>query len=121
MHFLSDNEYQDSQVPGSLVGALALWRTLLTASEHVIPQQLVFAIACPSEARARRVAAHLRRNRACAQALVKQVDGEVRKDWHVEGATRSEIQSLGNLEHLFTWLRKVARSQQVELLHLRLN
>jgi hypothetical protein len=115
-----DNEYQDSGATGSLVGALALWRALVAAKAHTRPRQLVFGIACSSESRARRVAAHLRRNSACARTQVNSVAADARKNWRIDGSTRAEIQTLANLEHLFTWLRRASRSHQVHLLELRL-
>lgn len=120
MNFTRDNEYQDSMAVGALVGALGLWRNLLDDNKHIQPQHLTFALACTSESRAHRVAAFLRRNRACARTRIDQVDAAARADWLVQGATRREVQSLANLEDLFTWLRRAAHAHQVNLLDLRL-
>ena len=120
MNSTRDNEYQDGMAVGALVGALGLWRTLLGNNKHTQPQQLAFALACSSESRALRVAAFLRRNRACAATRIDQIDAAARADWLVQGATRREVQSLANLESLFTWLRRAAHAHQVNLLDLRL-
>lgn len=110
-----DDEYQDSLATGSLVGALALWQSLLAANRHTQPQQLAFGFVCSSESRARRVAAALLRHRACATARVHPTEGKARADWRIEGTTRQEVQSLPNLEGLFTWLTTAAQDHQVTL------
>jgi len=120
MNRTRDNEYQDSRAPGALVGALSLWRALQRNDTHTQPQHLTFALACSSESRALCVAAFLRRNRACATTRVDQIEAHPRTDWRVQGATRREVQSLPNLEGLFTWLREAAHAHQVNLLDLSL-
>lgn len=119
MNFPNDNEYQDSLAVGSLVGALVLWQALVAANGHDLRQQLAFRLVCPSESRALRVAGFLRRNRACILTRVNYIEAERGGDWRVEGATRHEVQSLANLEALFTWLRRAAQAHQVKLLNLR--
>jgi hypothetical protein len=113
-----DNEYQDSQAVGSVVGALILWQALVAADNEARPQQLAFTLACSSESRASRVAGFLRRHRACAVTRVSRVEARHPEDWHVQGTTRHEVQSLANLEALFTWLRGAANSHQVKLVSL---
>ncbi len=113
-----DDEYQDPRLMGSLVGAFHAWQVLVDAADQVEPQHLAFAFSCPSESRARRVAAFLRRRIACETTRVSHVDGRTRDEWRVDGVTRHEIQSLRNLERLFTWLRTAAQSHQVALIGL---
>jgi len=118
MNFFRDNEYQDSQAVGSVVGALGLWQALVAADDEARPRQLAFTLVCSSESRASRVAGYLRRHHACAVTRVSRVEARHREDWRVEGATRYEVQSLANLEGLFTWLRGAANSHQVKLVSL---
>ena len=120
MSLTSDNEYQDSRAVGALVGALALWRNLLTDNQHVQPQQLAFALVCPNEARALGMAAFLRLNPSCATTWVNHIHADPLANWRVQGATRLEVQSLQNLEGLFTWLRQAAASHEVSLTDLTL-
>ena len=120
MTFIRDNEYQDGSAVGALVGAFAIWQGLLTRNTHTKPHQLAFALVCTSESRALRVASFLHRNRACATTQVSRLQALPRADWRVQGATRREVQSLANLEGLFTWLRRAAHAHQVELANLRL-
>jgi hypothetical protein len=120
MKAMRDNEYQDSNTVGALVGALALWRTLQVSNRQSQPQQVTFELVCSSESRALRTAAFLRRNPACTTTSVTYVQAKPRADWRVQGATRREVQSLANLERLFTWLRQAADSHQVRLTDLHL-
>jgi hypothetical protein len=120
MHSFRDNEYQDSRATGSLVGASRLWRHLLINHGHTKARHLAFALACTSESRALRVAAHLHRSRACAATRIDQIDAEPRTNWLVQGTTLPEVQSLANLEGLFTWLSRAAHAHQVRLVALEL-
>ena len=120
MNVTLDDEYQDSRTVGALVGALALWRSLLSSDQQAQPQQLAFSLVCPSEARALGMAAFLRLNPACATTWVNYIHADPLANWRVQGATRLEVQSLQNLEGLFTWLRQAAASHQVNLTDLSL-
>jgi hypothetical protein len=66
---------------------MAMWQALVAADRAAQSHHLAFRLVCSSESRAARV----------------------------EGATRPEVQSLANLETLFTWLRRTANSHQVSV------
>jgi hypothetical protein len=114
MNSFRDNEFQDSRSVGSLRSALGLWQDLLVAGTDSHFRPVVFHLRCASESRAHRVAGFLRRRRACAITRVSW-DPAGEGHWRLDGATRHEVQTLANLEHLFTWLRRAAHSHQVDL------
>lgn len=114
MKFSQDDEYQDSRAPGSLAGASVLWRRLLASRLQSEPQRLGFRLRCSSESDAELLAATLRQ-RDGASARVHRIESLSQPGWCIQGETQSEIQSLANLEDLFTWLRQVAHTHQVEL------
>lgn len=115
-----DNEYQDPTAPGSLSAALSLWQAVRAGQQESVPKHLAFTLSCPSEARADRVAGHLRRRVGCTTTSVRPRPDTDRSAWQVRGSTRLEIQSLTSLEHLLTWLRRSAGRHQVDLVHLAL-
>jgi hypothetical protein len=101
-----DNEYQDSTALGSLVFALAMWRTLLANNQHGDPQRLTFAYVCPSRTMARNLAGFLRDRERWAVTAVGPRRGALPfDDWQVEGLTRRAVQSLPDLERILTALR----------------
>jgi hypothetical protein len=114
-----DNEYQDSTAPGSLVGALRMWRILLASSQHEEPRHLTFAYACPSRTMARDLADFLRDAEASAVDPVRPGRGALALDeWQVEGITRREVQSLPALEGLLTRLRLAGAGHRSRLVSL---
>ena len=110
-----DNEYHDPEGAGSLVNTFRAWQALRADRRDHLPQRLAFALVCPGEARAQRVAHYLRRRAACAAARVSRVAGADSESWQVEGTTAQVVQSLADLEHLSAWLRKTAVNHQVFL------
>ena len=112
------DEYHDPGAVGSLRGALHTWRTLHDARREAVPSSVRFTLSCRSEARAHRVAGFLRRRIACRVTQVHHVAGAHRDTCHVHGSTHREVQSLTNLQYLWTWLRCTADSDQVALLRI---
>jgi hypothetical protein len=110
-----DNEYHDPEGAGSLVSTLRAWQALRADGREHLPQRLVFALVCPGEARAKRVAHYLRRRAACDTARVSRDAATDQDSWQVEGTTAQVVQSLADLEHLSAWLRRTAESHQVLL------
>ena len=113
-----NTEYQDPRLPGSLSRALQAWQILVARRCEGNPQHIAFTFSCPSESRAHRVAGFLRRRLVCGATTVSRIEGGSRDEWHVDGKTRYQMQSLRNLEHLFTWLRGTAHRHQVQLIDL---
>jgi hypothetical protein len=113
-----DDEYQDSLLAGSLAGALRAWLRLLASNTEAIPLRVVFTLSCPGESRALRVAGYLRRRLSCPKTTIGRIDGGTRDEWQVEGTTVAEVQSLADLERVFTWLSRTANRHQVRLIGL---
>ena len=107
--------YQDGESPDSLAAALRMWLELLSSETSRRDQQLTFTFACQGESRALRVAGYLRRRLQCVSANVYRIDGGERDEWHIEGTTRSETQSLSDLERLFAWIGGTAARHQIQL------
>jgi len=116
----SAKTYQDPRAAGSLSGLLELWRTLRASGRHTAATPVSFTLSCSGESRATRVAAFLRRRRACAQTRVHHVAGGRRDMWQVHGSISPAIYSLSDLEAIWTWLRRAAQSHQVSLLRITL-
>lgn len=115
-----DNEYHDPSASGSLSGVLRIWQQMHAAPVAEHSRHVAFTFSCQGEARASRVAAFLRRRLACALTMVTPGARDGRGTWLVHGSTHRQIQSLPNLEHLSSWLRKTAHSHQVELVRFAL-
>jgi hypothetical protein len=114
-----DNEYQDRAEPGSLVGALGMWLTLLANNQHGDPQQLTFAYACPSKSVARNLADFLRDRQSSPVTAVAPCRGVLALDqWRVEGITHRQVQSLQALERLSTGLRLAGADHRSTLVSL---
>lgn len=116
----SDKTYQDPSTAGSLSSALRLWKALRARRRETAIAQIAFTLSCWSESRAARVAAFLRRRRACAVTRVHRVAGGTRDAWHVDGSMTPAIHTLTDLEAVWTWLRRAAHSHQVTLLRITL-
>ena len=115
-----DNEYHDPGAMGSLSGSLRMWQGVRPEVQEDVPHHLVFTLSCPSESRANRVAAHLRRSLACAAVQVSRVEAPGVPGWQVRGSTHFEIQTLTRIERLSAWLRRSAGQHQVYLVGLAL-
>ena len=109
--------YQDPNLPGSLVAALRAWQALAVSGRSRDLQQLAFTLSCSNASLAHNVAWFLHGRPVCEATTVTHFDRGDREEWHVTGTTRRQLQSLSNLERLFTWLRVAASNHQV---HLRL-
>ncbi len=105
---------------GSLRRALRLWTDLAHRGTGAEPFSVRFTYVCRSEARARRLAAALRRGLACAAAMTTPSSRPRSASWHVHGRTRALPQSLANLQQLSNWLRELAERHQVSLIRLTL-
>lgn len=97
---------------------MGLWQSLLAAGRDAEILRIIFTLSCSSESRATRVAGFLRRRRACSATRVHHVTGASRDTWHVHGSMHPAIQSLPDLEAIWTWLRRAAQSHQVALLRV---
>lgn len=114
----ADNEYHDPESVGSLRGAMDMWLALRAAGRDGVAAPIRFTLLCSSESRARRVAGFLRRRISCHMTRVQDHPGTGQAAWQVQGSTHAQIQSLTNLEHLWTWLRRAADSHQVDLVEV---
>lgn len=110
-----DSEYQNPDLPGSLVGAFRAWQALTASGRTRDLQRLAFTLSCPDADSAHKVAWFLDQRPICEATKVTRIDRDGREEWHIIGTTRQEVQSLTNLERLFTWLRVVAINYQVDL------
>lgn len=116
----ADKTYQHPQAPGSLSGLLHLWQRLRRAGHDGATSRVTFILSCQGEARATRVAGHLRRRRGCEVTRVDRVGAGRHDTWRVHGAMHPAIHSLTDLEATWTWLQDAAHSHQVNLLRIAL-
>lgn len=116
----SNKTYQDPRAAGSLSGLLRQWQALPASARDPATSLVTFTLSCSGESRATRVAASLRRRRACSEASVEHVAEGRHETWHVHGATGAAIHSLADLEATWTWLRRTAQSHQVRLVRITL-
>lgn len=115
-----DNVYQDPGLPGSLVAALRAWQALVLRGDQIDLRQLAFTYSCPSITVAHEVSALLHQRPTCETTMLSRVGVGSGQVWQVRGTTCHQVQSLVNLERLFTWLRTVGQTHRASLTVLSL-
>ena len=110
-----DTEYQDPELPGSLVAAFRTWQSLVAGGVQAERRHFVFTFYCGSASVAEAVSWSLHCRDTC-EATVASCTGNA--EWHVRGTTRPRIPSLDRLERLFTWLRVIGLDHDARLTEL---